>query len=410
MVSNSRRDLVKWDIIFVASLAIPSIGLVQHSLGNFYVAFWLAFQIPILTFVYYKPWYTWEKFTDQQITWVGITVLIFLFAVISIAYPLATKGLIPGANERKDIVIGAVKEIMNGKYPYYYYYTKVSPVFIWPGWLLLNILFIWAGIYWMQNCFWLFIFYLIVGKYFLNRKSTLNLIIILLLFAPVIFHELISASELLSNVLLITLIGIGILNYNSLKDWLKLPLAFLAGLAFSSRPHFLFLLPLYFSLLLQKTGLKDSVKFFAVLVLTTIAITLPFYLYDPQGFTPLQSSMYLNPFSYLAWYGRSPSPSLNSIIKTILVHTDIITLATTGIVSVILAVRNYKMNEPWYFLRDCALILFIPILIGVLSLSLALKSFEVGPYSNNGLSLMFFGCLAAWSYRDKEFNKFEAAL
>lgn len=403
-MSNSGRSLVKWDLIFVASLTIPSIGLVQHHFGNFSLAFWLAFQIPILIFAYYKPWLTWEKFTDQQITWIGITLLIFLFGVISIAYPLATKGIIPGANERKDIVIGAVKEIINGKYPYYYYYTKVSPVFIWPGWLFLNIYFVWAGTYWVQNCFWLFIFYLIVGKYLLNRKSTLSLFIILLLFAPVILHELISASELLSNVLLITLIGIGIVNYNSLKDWLKIPLACLAGLAFSSRPHFLFLLPLYFSLLLHKTGLKESAKFFAVLVLTSLAITLPFYLYDPQSFTPLQSRMYLNPFLYLAWYSRSPSPLLNPIIKTILMHTDKIIVVTMGLVSVILAVRNYKMNEPCYFFRDCAIILFIPVFISIVSLSLALKSFEVGPYSNNGLSFMFFGCLAAWSYRDRYVN------
>jgi hypothetical protein len=85
-------------------------------------------------------------------------------------------------------------------------------------------------------------------------------------------------------------------------------------------------------------------------------------------------------------------------------HTDKIIVVTMGLVSVILAVRNYKINEPCYFFRNCAIILFIPVFISIVSLSLALKSFEVGPYSNNGLSFMFFGCLAAWSYRDRYGN------
>jgi hypothetical protein len=400
----TRRDLIKGALGFAAALAIPSIGLIQHSLGNFYVAAWLAFQIPILIFVYYKSGNIGEKFTDRQTIWIGIGIFIALVVIISIVYPLANKGIIPGGNERDEITLGAINEIINGRYPYYFYHTKVSPILIMPGWLLLNIPFGYFGIYWMQNCFWLLIMYLIMGKYLLNRKLALILFMACLFLSPVILHELISGSELLSNVLLITLIGIGILNYGSLKNWMKLPLALLAGFAFSSRAHFLFLLPIYFSLLFQKTGLKESVKFFTVLLLTSMTITLPFYLYDPHGFTPLQSSMYLNPFNYLAFYGKAPSPFLYPKIKTLLLYTDKIIMISMVFTSVILAVRKYGKNEAWCFLWACAIILFIPILLSIVSLSIALNRFEVGPYSNNGLSFMFFGCLAAFSYKKNKFK------
>ncbi len=365
------------------SLTIPSIGLIQHSVGNTFVLVYLILSIPLLMLIYYKYPNFFKTLSHKQATWLGIVILAILFALTAFAYPLANKGILPGGNERDELINGAINELLNGRYPYYFNKGPRSPVSPFPGWLLLNVPFVFlfkSCVY--QNFFWLFLFYIIVGKFFLDRRSTLILILIMLVFSPVILHELISGSDLLSNVLLITLLAIGVQRYNTYGKWVKFSLAVLAGFAFSSRPNLVFVLPLFLSTLYQRAGLKDCIKFFTVLGIVAVAVTLPFYLYDPAGFSPLHTTMYVS--------------KLNAVLP----RADVIIVGITGLMSILLAFQNYRTDDNWRLMRNCGVVLSIPIFFGIVLMSLVSHSFEVGPYSNHGLSFMFFGALASWKYRN----------
>jgi hypothetical protein len=142
---------------FIASLAIPSIGLVQHSLGNLYIILWLSFQIPLLFFIYYNDLDLFNKVSESKVIFIGISILICFITLNAIAYPLANKHIIPGGNERDEIILGAINELLNGRYPFYFALGKYSPVSPMPGWLLLNVPFAFLKLYWFQNIFLLII-------------------------------------------------------------------------------------------------------------------------------------------------------------------------------------------------------------------------------------------------------------
>jgi hypothetical protein len=158
--------------------------------------------------------------------------------------------------------------------------------------------------------------------------------------------------------------------------WKKLLLAGLLGVGLSSRANFLFLLPPVVSQVAQGAGWRTALRYGAVTCAAFATVTLPFWLYDPGGFTPLavQSGKLAAAPPWL------PFPRL------------VIPAATCAVALALAAQR--PDNGQVILLRNCALVEAIPVV-----LLLILSSVAAGRpnllAAGYGLFSTFFGALAA---------------
>ena len=222
----------------------------------------------------------------------SLSSLLWLFIWL---YPLATAGSFGGGSDRDEALNIAVTELLNGHYPYYAktYVAGLphqlgldgNPISPLPGELLLALPFVaffGNGAY--QTFFWLGAWFVVLGHYLQDWRKALWVWLSSLIFAPVCLNEIISGGDLLANSLWVMIFSYGVLRSRSR---LQIISAILLGIGLASRPHFLLLLPLLVAGLWQQVGKLQAIRLSLWLILSFLAVSLPFYLYDPQGFSPL---------------------------------------------------------------------------------------------------------------------------
>jgi len=111
-------------------------------------------------------------------------------------------------------------------------------------------------------------------------------------------------------------------------------------------------------------------------ICTTAAIaTLPFYIYDPAGFSPLYTLRKVDQFgAFLPFAG-------------------LLIVIISGLVALLLAARTLR-NQPAAFFRACALPQTIPIVAGLVFY--AARGRLDYTFPGYGFSFLWFGALAAW--------------
>jgi hypothetical protein len=113
----------------------------------------------------------------------------------------------------------------------------------------------------------------------------------------------------------------------------------------------------------------------AVICATAALITLPFYLYDPAGFSPLHTLRKVDQFgAFLPFAGP-------------------LIVALSSIVALLFAARPLR-DDPAAFLLACALPQAIPIVAGLIFY--AVRGSLDYTFPGYGFSFMWFGSLAAW--------------
>jgi hypothetical protein len=160
-----------------------------------------------------------------------------------------------------------------------------------------------------------------------------------------------------------------------------------------------FLAPVFLSAVWQRAGRAAALRMAAVAGGVALAVTLPFYAYDPSGFSPIHTFAYLKPDEYLL-HPRNWTPgqySLSSVVNGVAGTLPLLALAAMALTSAWFAFRDYRKAD-WPFLRNCAVILAIPCVCGIATMSFIAGTFEVGPYANHGLGVLFFGSIAAWQW------------
>lgn len=240
--------------------------------------------------------------------WFGfILSLMSLLWLFTWLYPLATAGNFGGGSDRDEALNIAVTELLNGHYPYYaktyvpgYPHqagldgNPISPL---PGELLLAFPFVVIfgnGAY--QTFFWLSAWFGLLGHYLQDWRKALLVWLSCLIFAPIALNEIVSGGDLLANSLWVIIFSYAVLRSRSR---LQIIFAILLGIGLASRPHFLLLLPLLFAGLWQQQGKSAAIRSSLWIMLSFLAVCLPFYLYDPQGFSPLHVYNKLARFNYL---------------------------------------------------------------------------------------------------------------
>jgi hypothetical protein len=163
-----------------------------------------------------------------------------------------------------------------------------------------------------------------------------------------------------------------------LRWWNRIVPAIFLGVALSSRANFVLLLPLVFSAMVRIAGWRPAVKYAAISGTMFLLLTVPFYLYDPQAFSPLYAAGKLGQFEPVLPFAGWGIP------------------VATLIVALILAFLQPASRGPGILLGNCAIVLAFPVLCGIVLFSVmtASPNFRFASY---GTFFLFFGVVALWS-------------
>jgi hypothetical protein len=364
-------------IIFCLSLGIPSTGTVYKYFSYpgliayitvVFLAVFLGYRFVIAKFL--------SLVTEKQAFWLMWLTLLGLLVAFVIVYPVANSGLMGGGSDRDEALNIAATELVHLRYPYYnktYLGGPISPL---PGAIVLAIPFVLIGNSAYQNFFWLMAFFQFIKIYLKDGRLALIFIWSILGLCPEILREFLTGGDGLANsiyILIFILLLIRLISDSNISKLLKILVAILLGIGFSSRPHLILLLPLVFSILIQKNEFKIAAKYMLLICTALVAVTLPFYLYAPQAFSPLHQTTKLSQF------------------RSILPFAEVIIPLVGGTIACCLAFQRMD-NQGRLLMRNCAIVqAFIVLSPVVLSSILSGKwSFN---FINYGIYFLFFGSL-----------------
>lgn len=377
---SSSKDLALL-IAFILIASIDSVykytgvsGLILYSLGA-----------PILLFFYFTKAYPWlvAKVSQNVLITVAATVMVGLGVLAFFLYDLANSGQIgPGSDGDDALIIGAT-ELLNGRYPFYPLTYLGNPIAPMPGAVIFAVPFVLLGIYPLQAVFWLCAFFAAIAITAGSLSRTLWFCLPLLAASPTIFQNISSGADHIANSVYLFIFSLFIIKAagkDRAKWWEYAIPAVLLGVGLSSRSNFAFMVPLLFVFLWRSNSLRTAIGTCFIVGAAFIAVTLPFWLYDPPGFTPL-----------------SVQTGKMQQFNEILPHAGMIMAAIAALLTLGLSVRK-RSTSTWAFYQNLAFVqLFILIFTSVL------YSIWIGQFNmyfghiGYGLFVMFFGVFAQWT-------------
>ena len=361
------------------SLVLPSLGLLQKYFGLVGALVYTIVSLFALAWaavlVYRRIW---RAIPDAWLTWLaGLTIMLLLLFVI-LSYPLANSGRFGGGSDNDEALIIAATELADGSYPYSQYTylgNRISPM---PGAVILALPFVFLGHVGLQNVFWVAIFLWLSGRLYHDRRQALLLLGTILLLSPVIARNLATGADYVANTLYVLAASVWAIEAASYRrdgGWLPFLTAIFLGVTLSSRANFLLLLPLVFAAIYQRSDLATAIRSSTLTLISFLAITLPFYLWNPAEFSPLIT------YSELAQFD-SVLPAAGLFIPA---------LAAASALG--LSLRENRTTTS--YLGHAAIVLAIPVLAGTLLASVRQGTINLS-FLNFGVFFLFFGAAAGW--------------
>ena len=360
-------------------LVLPSCGVIQKYFGNPGLLIYLVAASTILWIAYsYSSGLILSRLSEKQALYLTVATLAALVAIFALIYPSANVHLAGHGSDADDALNLAVSELLHGRYPYYsqtYLHNVIANL---PGAILLATPFVLLGNSAYQNLFWLAAFFFATSR--LTRSFGRGLILVwtLLIFSPVVMNYVVTGGDDLANsiyVLLFMLLTVRWVSSSDVPAWKRVLAALLVGVGLSSRANFLLVMPQLFAALTIKVGWRAALNYVAGAGAAFAAVTIPFWLYDPAGFTPLHAQAHKV-----------------AEFQTILPFAGLVVPALGGCIAMALACRSIKLRrETW--LRDCAIVqAFLVVCVVTLTIiqtgTLSLTS------TSYGVFFLFFGVLA----------------
>lgn len=362
------------------SLLIPSLWVPQKYLGLVGVVIYIAVA-SLALFILWRHVFRIivDTVTEQQVLWMSAATFCLLLIAFLVLYPIAKSGRFGPGSDRDDALNLATTALLEGRYPYYARTYLGHPITPLPGSLVLAVPFVLLGNSAYQNLFWLAAFFCTMNSYLKDRRSSLLLLWTILALSPVVLHELVTGGDLLANsifVLLSILWVVTVSGQRKRSSWIASLLAVFLGVAFASRLNFVLLLPLVASALTRSVGWKAAVKYCAFTCLTLGLLTVPFYLADPQGFSPLHTVNKLGQF------------------QGILPFAGIVVPVGTGAIALLLSFhrRNSSIDG---LLANCCVVLAVPVLCGTMLQCIKAQGLEF-IFTEFGMAFLLFGAAAFW--------------
>jgi hypothetical protein len=344
-------------LVLALLLTFPSTGFVQKYTGLAGVAVYVALAISVvfLTARYgsiFAPWLRRHFRTLAALAVIGLAVGFVLL------HPLED-GRGPGKSSDRDEGLElAVTRMAHGRTPYYPSDKSAGPLSVLPGSIVLAAPFVALENSGYQNVFWLAAFLFGASRFFKDKALALWLLAVPLALSPAAQYEYVSGGDMLANGIYVALFFLLALrswskpNVPGPQKWLA---CLLLGIGLASRSNFFLLLPLFGAVLWRKAGLRHAIAATGIVVLTSAAITLPFYFHDPAGFTPLMAKQKLAVVDQaLPWAG-------NAIIAM---------TAMAAILGAVVLLRRAEPGVDRAFFRWCALVTMCPMVCAVALFSL----------------------------------------
>ena len=377
-----RLDRVpSWAVVGLClSLLIPSLGILQKYVGLPGVAAYVVVgSVVITTGSRWVVAMLASSSTERRSTGLLVATFVVLFVVFAIAYSQADSEAAGVGSDRDDALDIATRALLDREYPYdavTYLGNPISPM---PGALLLAVPFGLLGSSAYQSIFWLFVLQFAVARRVHDGRAALVLLWAILALSPIIAQEFLTGGDYLANSIYVLVFimwtveatlrpGLGVVART-------LP-AVLLGIGMSSRANFVLLLPLVAAALVSHVGWTSARRPIAIAGVTLVAVTAPFYLADPDGFSPLHTSDKLDDF------------------ESTLPGAGVIVLAATCLVVVLLALSARKPTVE-ELLRNCAIVLAFPVLCGLVLESIQSGRLDVD-FASYGLPVAVFGATACW--------------
>jgi hypothetical protein len=275
------------------------------------------------------------KALDRKWTWLLVTTLLAsLILAFAVLYPMSNSagpswrsaaGIAGGGSDRDEALNLGVTELLHGRYPYYMRTQLGNPVSQMPGSLLVAVPFVLLGNAAWQNLFWCAAYFVVARSVLGDTRWALALALPLLAACPIILQDIVTGGDLLANsvvVLFAILLLLEVAQSSARPRDLWLASA-LVGLSLSSRVTFLLLVPLLNQELIRRIGLRRAAACLVVAGCVFVAITLPFYLYDPTGFAPMAVQ---NKFAQFGDY----APARVVLLPTLCVACSVLVTAWPG--------------------------------------------------------------------------------
>jgi hypothetical protein len=189
-----------------------------------------------------------------------------------------------------------------------------------------------------------------------------------------------TGGDLIANNIYVLLAALGLLLAAKAgrPPWQRCLLAVALGLACASRANFVLVGPFLLVALAHEGGWRAAVRDMAIAAATFLAVTMPFYLYDPDGFSPLDAEAKLSQYDI------------------VISHAQTVLLAAGAALTVALAATMRSADES-VVLRNTAFVQGFFVVISMVLASIALHRVSLGlSRVGYGLNVLFFAAVAAW--------------
>lgn len=376
------RDLM----ILALLLALPSTGFIQKYTGLAGVAGYVTL-VALALFLTGRFGACFAPGLRRYYRHLSVLSLAALAIGFAILHPIEDAKGLGKSSDRDDGLNLAVTRMVNGKSPYYPSDKFAGPLSVLPGSVVLAAPFVALGDSGYQNWFWLAAFLYVTCRYFKDKAVAIVMLVGPILLSPAALYEYVSGGDMLANGIYVALFFLLTLKSWSAPDapgWSKWSTCVMLGIGLASRSNFLLLIPLFTAALWRMAGLRQATVATVCVLLVAAAITIPIYLHDPAGFTPLLAKHKM------------------AIVDQVLPWASKAMIGTTALFGVLAAwamLRCSSADVIRTFFRWCTLVTLLPMVLAVSLFSGVNGHLDFGFMRDRfGLMYVFFALLG-WGGR-----------
>jgi len=343
-------------------LVFPSSFVVRKYLG------WkgtMVYAIVVAVIVALRPRVS-SRLSARSLAWLALLMSVFIIVAFFVIYPIVnTHAAGAGSDDDDALNLGAMA-LLTGGFPYSRTTYLGNVLHHLPGAFVLATPFVALGTSALQNLYWLPLFFVAV-KEEANSRTALELALLVFALSPEVLYEVITGTGYVSNAIYV-LLGLWWLVRTTHRD----AAAIAWGLTLASRANFLFLVPLAYGYLHQRAGWRTARRALALTCGTAAGLTLPFYIYDPANFGPLEAANRLLVFNQL------------------LPHLGV---ALIGLMAVLAVALSFTRMDRAALFRNCMIVQAFPVIAGLVLASARDRQVDFW-YARYGSFFAWFGLMA----------------
>ncbi len=220
--------------------------------------------------------------------WQAAVLGVALAATFAIGYPIAQSGLLGPGSDRDEALSIAIQALLEGRFPYWertYFNNPISPL---PGALLIGLPFHLLGSVAVQNLVITLAAGAALGRALRDEPARWLLLGLATLGNPGFMQDYVTGGDYAVNALYVgAALWAAVRAVDGGPPWRMALMAALLGVAVCSRPIHAVAGVILVCHGWHRRGPAAAVGMAAVLAAVNAALVLPFYLYDPAGFSPL---------------------------------------------------------------------------------------------------------------------------